>query len=135
MVTTTDPNLKLRPSSRAGPPYGLWARYGNAAAAVWLFISAFAWLHTAPQRTNTWLIAVVMLATALFAVGQPVVRYLNTALAVWLFASALWMRSFSTTIWNNAIVAVVVLILSLVPSDTSGGPHSALPPPPAPPPA
>jgi hypothetical protein len=96
----------------AGP-----ARVINVILAIWLFISAFAWPHTMAQRTNTWVLGVVIFAFALAAMRTPAARYVNTILAIWLFISAFALHSIrSATVWNNWILAVVIFIFSLVPS-------------------
>lgn len=114
-MTISDPSRRNNSGMPVGNP-GAWPRYLNAAIAVWLFISAFLWTHTDVQRTNTWIVAVLMFCAALFALGAPMVRFVNAALAAWLFFSTLFMRSFPATVWNNLIVAIVVFVLALVPT-------------------
>ncbi len=98
--------------------YGTSARWLNLLLGVWLFISAFAWEHSAPERTNTWILGVLCVAFALIAMTTPTARWLNTALSVWLFVSV-WALPHHVlgTMWNNALVAIAVFLLSLVPGE------------------
>jgi len=82
---------------------------------VWLFISAFAWTHTYVNRTNTWIVAILMFAVSIWTMVTPVVRYANAVLAAWLFVSALAMFATAATVWNNVLVAVGVFILAFLP--------------------
>jgi hypothetical protein len=110
------PQPRPGPGNRAGSD-GSWARFVNALAAVWLFISAFAWPHSAALHENSWVTAVLMFIAAIWAVEKPMIRYANTVLAIWLFLSTAAMRGANeTTTWNNLIVAIVVFIFSLVSS-------------------
>lgn len=98
------------------------ARGLNILLGIWLFISAFAWPHTRAQFANTWIVAVVVVAFAIIALGVREVRMLNTLVAIWLFISAFALRGPSrATVWNNALVAVAILIVSLVPTMAAGG--------------
>src|SRR5512142_3086914 len=92
------------------------ARGINVVLGIWLFISAFAWEHTAAERTNTWILGVLCVVIALIAMSTPVARWLNTALAIWLFISV-WALPHDNlgTMWNNAVVAIIVFLASLVP--------------------
>lgn len=111
------------------PPSGTWARYSNAVAAVWLFVSAFLWPHTNVQQANSWPIALLMLGAALTGLKLPAARYANTILAAWLFFATLLVGSSLTTMWNNIIVAAVVFSFSLVPNARRRPPARRLPPP------
>lgn len=92
------------------------ARYINIVLGVWLFISAFVWVHSQAQFTNTWIVGVLCVGIAVAAMRIPEVRFINTALAVWLFISVWALPSFSVgTQWNNAIVAIAIFVASLVP--------------------
>lgn len=92
-------------------------RYWNVILGVWLFISAFAWQHTQAQQTNTWIVGLLGVAFALWAIAAPAMRYLNTALAVWLFISVWALPTVNAaTVWNNIIVAVAMFVISLVPA-------------------
>ncbi len=95
---------------------GLVGRWVNLVIGIWLFISAFAWEHTAAQRTNTWILGVLCVIFAIAAMRNAAVRWLNTALAVWLFISV-WALPHDNagTAWNNVIVAIVVFFVSLIP--------------------
>lgn len=92
------------------------ARIVNVVLGVWLFISAFIWQHTTPQRANTWILGVLCVVFALIAMSAPAVRWLNTILAIWLFISV-WALPHAVlgTMWNNALVAIAVFLASLVP--------------------
>lgn len=93
------------------------ARYVNIILGVWLFISAFLWIHSAEQYTNTWVSGVLCAAFAAVALRVQWMRYLNTALAVWLFLSAWALPTVSTaTVWNNVLVSIAIFIVSLIPS-------------------
>lgn len=90
----------------------------NVLLGIWLFISAFAWSHSAAQQTNTWTLAVLCVVFAVLAMHLAQVRYLNTALAVWLFISAFALATRSHgTLWNNALVAIAVFVVSLMPAE------------------
>jgi uncharacterized membrane protein len=114
-------NPVFHPSSQPGAHVterhsGPWPRYLTILLSVWLFISAFAWMHTAPSRTNTWIVAVLLVLSALSTITAPAMRWFNMALSVWLFISTLaFPHVTNATLWNNLIVAVVVFVLSLIP--------------------
>lgn len=94
------------------------ARSLNILLGIWLFISAFAWAHSTPQLTNTWILGVLCVLFALLALRVAPARYLNTALAVWLFVSAFVLPGSSHgTLWNNVLVAIAIFVVSLAPSD------------------
>jgi phosphoglycerol transferase MdoB-like AlkP superfamily enzyme len=99
---------------RARDPF-IWARILNFLLGVWLFISAFVWMHTAGERLNTWILGIWIAVFSLVAMSQPSARWLNTLAAIWLFFATLAIfHTQSGTLWNNLIVAVVVFILSFV---------------------
>ncbi|HVZ32829.1 MAG TPA: SPW repeat protein [Polyangiaceae bacterium] len=91
------------------------ARLLNIILGVWLFISAFLWVHTTPQFNNAWVVGVLTAGAAALAMAAPGARYLNTALAVWLFIST-WALPLTNraTAWNNVIVSVLVFVFSLL---------------------
>ncbi len=92
------------------------ARGINLLLGIWLFISAFVWDHSVPERTNTWILGVLCVVFALIAMSTPTARWLNTALSIWLFISVWALPHHNlATMWNNALVAIVVFLLSLVP--------------------
>jgi hypothetical protein len=97
---------------------GLWARWLNAVLGVWLFFSAFAWPHTAGQRSNAWILGVLaVLFAVLAAVRLPMARYANTAAAVWLFVSTFMLPKLSPgTVANDVAIAILMFACSLVPS-------------------
>lgn len=93
------------------------ARVVNIVLGIWLFISAFLWVHSYAQMNNTWIVGVLCVAFALLAMRVPEARYLNTLLAVWLFISVWALPSMNVaTRWNNAIVAIAVFLVSLAPA-------------------
>jgi hypothetical protein len=110
-MQTTSSASPLRSASASN--YG---RYVNIVLGVWLFISAFAWRHSAEQMTNTWIVGVLSVVFALVALYvNSQARYLNTLLSIWLFISALALPSISSaTIWNNVIVAIVMFAFSVL---------------------
>ena len=108
---------------------GMWPRWLNLLAGVWLFISAFVWPHTAAAQANTWIVGALIAIASIWAMFAPSVRIVNTILAIWLFFSTLFIYHTSVgTVWNNLILAVVVFVLSLIPSGaTSFRGHRAIP--------
>lgn len=99
------------------------SRYLNIIVGVWLFISAFAWRHSAAQLTNTWVMGIIVAAIATLALTWPTIRYLNTVAGAWLIISSFALPTITAgTRWNNFIVGIVVVVLSLV-----GAPSVATP--------
>ncbi|BDG04094.1 SPW repeat domain-containing protein [Anaeromyxobacter oryzae] len=98
------------------------ARVANLILGVWLFVSAFIWQHSAPERTSTWIMGVVVAVFALIAMRASQARWVNTAAAIWTFI-AVWALPHSNlgTQWNNALVAIAVFLLSLVPGENEPG--------------
>jgi hypothetical protein len=97
------------------------ARIVNIILGIWLFISAFIWMHSPAQMTNTWIVGVLAVAFALIAMRVPEVRYLNTILAIWLFVSVWALPSVTEgTRWNNALVAIAMFFVSLAPGYLGG---------------
>ena len=97
----------------------VWARYLNVLLGIWLFISAFLWSHTPQQRTNTWIVGLLVVAFSLWALSYATARYLNTAAAIWLFFSTWALPTLHAgTVWNNLLVAIAVFIFSLIPAGT-----------------
>lgn len=91
------------------------ARALNIVLGVWLFISAFVWMHTGPQFNNAWIVGALTVVIGGIALAAPNVRFFNTALAVWLFISAFALPTLmAATVWNSVIVAIAVFVLSLV---------------------
>ena len=112
------------------PAADTWPRWINIIAGVWLFISAFIWPHTEAAQTNTWIVAVLIMIAAIWALFAPSVRFINTILAIYLFISTFGIfHNNPGTVWNNVIVSIVVFIVSLIPSETSywHGPRTAAP--------
>jgi hypothetical protein len=93
------------------------ARIVQIVLGVWLFISAFLWLHSGAQMTNTWVVGALCVAFALIALRVPEARYLNTLLAVWLFVSVWALPTLSSaTRWCNALTAIAIFAVSLAPA-------------------
>jgi uncharacterized membrane protein len=102
------------------PDASAWPRWLNLVLGVWLFISAFVWPHTASEQTNAWIVGILMVVAAVWAMYAPPVRFVNTVLAIWLFFSSLgFVHQNAGTLWNNLILAVVVFIVSLIPSNAA----------------
>ena len=96
------------------------ARGINIALGVWLFISAFLWLHTDSQFTNTWLVGLGIAGVAAVGLGAPQIRWLNALLAAWLIVSVFALPTLmGGTFWNNLLVGVASLIVSLMPFATT----------------
>jgi hypothetical protein len=99
------------------------SRYLNIIVGIWLFISAFAWRHSAAQFTNTWIMGIIVVAIAAISLTWPAIRYLNTLAGAWLIISAFALPAITPgTRWHNFIVGIVVVILSL-----AGAPSLAAP--------
>jgi hypothetical protein len=91
------------------------ARYLNVALGIWLVISAFAWWHSPAHFTNTWLMGVITIVTALIAIGVPGFRFVNTAVGLWLMVSVGELPGVSSaTSVNNAVVGVAITMLSFL---------------------
>jgi hypothetical protein len=98
--------------------HGPRARYTNMALGLWLFVSAFAWPHTASTRLNTCMVGLFVAIAATMAAGVSVFRQLTSVLAVWLlFTTLLVYPASPITFWSNILTAVAVLVVSLIPSD------------------
>ncbi len=80
----------------------------------WLFVSRFAWGHSEPQFTNTWLVSVLYISLVVAAIGLPSVRYANVVVGLWLFVSA-WVlpRQADATLWNNVLVSLAMIAVAL----------------------
>jgi hypothetical protein len=89
----------------------------NLILGVWLFISAFVWVHTQAQMTNTWILGVLAVVFSLVSIyADSRARYLNTILSIWLFISVWALPRYNVgTAWNNVIVAILMFIFSLMP--------------------
>lgn len=91
------------------------ARIVNVVLGAWLFISAFAWPHSAAQMTNTWILAVAIVVVAFLGTRTPQMRFVNTAVSVWLVISAFVLPRLAIgTVWNNVLVGIAVFVVSLV---------------------
>lgn len=89
-------------------------RYVNLVLGVWLFISAFIWTHSHAQFVNTWILGIIVAASALIALSNTSFRYVNTVAGIWLVLTAFAMpRAQIGTLWNNVIVGALVFLASL----------------------
>lgn len=96
------------------------ARGLNIGLGVWLFISAYLWMHSVPQFNNAWIVGALMVVISGIAMAAPNLRFFNTALAVWLFISAFALSALvAATVWNSVIVSIAVFLISLVPAAPS----------------
>lgn len=108
---------------------GRAARIVNMALGLWLFVSVFAWPHTAAQMVNAALVGLLVGLTALSAwsTGPALpLRLFNAALGLWQLVSigAFPTRSAATNI-NSAVVGVLVFALALIPQrPTRVGPRA-----------
>lgn len=110
--------IASRHSPSHGHRHGPRARYTNMALGLWLFVSAFAWPHTASTRLNTCMVGLFVAIAATMAAGVSVFRQLTSVLAVWLlFTTLLVYPASPITFWSNILTAVAVLVVSLIPSD------------------
>ncbi|MFT3775783.1 MAG: SPW repeat protein [Minicystis sp.] len=92
------------------------ARVVNIILGLWLFISAFIWVHTSAQMNNAWIVGVLAMAFAIIALRVPEVRYLNTVLGVWLFISVWALPTENrSTMWNHIIIGIAMFLASLSP--------------------
>ncbi|MDR0966999.1 MAG: hypothetical protein LBM75_10985 [Myxococcales bacterium] len=80
---------------------------------IWLFVSAFLWVHTGVQFTNTWIVGVAGVAFSLLTMFASGFRYANMLLGLWLFISVFVLPTGTGTGWNNALVGVALFFLSL----------------------
>lgn len=101
---------------------GSTARIANIILGVWLFLSAFLWIHSSGQQTNTWLMGLIAVGAALVALYRaPQARYVNSIVGLWLVLSAWLIPTINmATVWNNIIVGVLMFGISLVPNVTMG---------------
>jgi|SRR5689334_10083582 hypothetical protein len=93
------------------------ARTLNILVGIWLFISAFAWVHTPASLTSTWICGVLCVLIALIATRVAPVRYLNVALGAWVFVSAFVLGHNEATLWNNVLVGIAIVVLAVTPSE------------------
>ena len=126
VFTTDHPGRTEPPSEPAPPPRGptwrsaeSWPTWLNIALGIWLFISTWAWPHSASSYTNTWVCGVLITLASIWALFQPAARWITALIAVWLFFSswAFWHVSRATA-WNNWILAIVVFLLAIIPTST-----------------
>ncbi len=112
--------------------YDAWPRWVSLVLGIWLFISAFVWPHTLAERTDTWILGVLIFCASIGAMFVPSVRFFNTLFAIWLFFATLIIgHSQPGTLWNNCIAAIIVFVMSLIPSTASPMVHGGQRPIPA----
>ena len=88
----------------AASKHGPRARYTNMALGLWLFVSAFAWPHTASTRLNTCMVGLFVAIAATMAAGVSVFRQLTSVLALWLLFTTLMVYPASPiTFWSNIL--------------------------------
>ncbi len=96
------------------PPAERSASVADLILGVWLFLSAFLWMHTPAQRANTWILGVLFAVGALVAMQVARALWAHVVLSIWLFISV-WALPHESpaTMWNNALVAIAVFVISL----------------------
>jgi hypothetical protein len=115
-MASSSPQLHPNAQLTTRPP-GPWPRILNATVGAWLCMSAFAWPHTRASQTNSWLVGIAIVITALAGLAIPKARWFNTAFTIWLAVSTItFLHTGPATIWNNLLVALLAFIFSLVPS-------------------
>jgi hypothetical protein len=96
---------------------GVWVRYLDNGAGLWLFISGMLWHRSEGSRFDAWVVGLAMIAVSLLAMRVTTARFVNTVLAFWLFLAALALfPDTGAPRWNDVIVAIVVFALSLIPN-------------------
>jgi hypothetical protein len=96
------------------------ARIFNVLLGTWLFLSAFAWPHTAAQGVVTMAAGALTVVTALVSIYYARVRYLTALLAVLLFVASLVAGRMGQTFWHNAVCAIAIFIAALFDRGTVG---------------
>jgi hypothetical protein len=105
----------------ANAPSRRWPNVASIVAGAWLVASAFTLLHSAPSRTNTWFVGLLIIAGGVWGLREPVGRLLNALLGAWLVMSTLAISSrLELTFWHNVGIGVIVLVLSLLPNRAPG---------------
>jgi hypothetical protein len=94
------------------------ARLVNVVLGFWLYLSAFAWSHSAFERANAWVSGIVVVTAALVGLRDTKAgRYVNTIVGAWLILSALLLpRLRVVTFWNQLIVGFALALFALAPS-------------------
>ena len=109
--------VRVSRSSQGEQDRNVAYRVVSAALGLWVFVSAFLWRHAEPQRSNTWIVGILIACFAFVSMTLPRARFVNTLLAAWLFISAFALPSESTaTMLTNALVGLVVFVVSLAPT-------------------
>lgn len=118
-TATTRTPATTRTSRTKTSDTNTWARGINVALGLWLFLSAFIWVHSGAQFTNTWLVGLGIAAVAAIGFAVPKIHWVNTALAAWLIISVFALPTLvGATFWNNLLVGIASFIVSLVPFAT-----------------
>jgi len=88
----------------------------NAVLGAWLFLSAVMWPHTPAQRTNAWVVGMLVVTAALAGLtGRKAGRMVNAALGAWLIISAILLpRMMPATFWNHLIVGAALAFFAMV---------------------
>ena len=88
----------------------------NALLGLWLFVSAFLWPHTSTQRTNAWVVGMLVVSAAVVGVtGRIVGRLVNATLGAWLILSAILLpRTSPATFWNHLLVGAAVAFFAML---------------------
>lgn len=97
------------------------ARLVNALFGVWLYLSAFLWLHTPFERGNAWVSGIVVVTAALVGLhGLKVGRYVNALVGAWLIVSALFVPKVTqATFWNHMLVGFALALFAMMSSLSS----------------
>jgi hypothetical protein len=92
------------------------ARAVNAAIGLWLFWSAFLWMHSPFQAINAWMVgAAAVTAAVAGATGNRGARYVNAVLGAWLIISALLpVGQRPATVWNHIIAGFLLAFFALM---------------------
>ena len=64
---------------------GRSARLLNIVAGIWLFISAFVWTHTMAQRTNTWIMGIIIAAVVNMFIASSALQFAISVIGVLVF--------------------------------------------------
>jgi hypothetical protein len=95
---------------------GVRLRLVNAALGAWLVVSTFLWPHVGSTGFSTWLVGLLVLASALSAIWVPQARWGSFVLGLWLFFSAFTLvHARRPTVLHDAVVGILIVAISLVP--------------------
>jgi hypothetical protein len=83
---------------------------------LWLFTSAFVWLHAPTVFTSTWIVGLLVALFGGLSIRRPLFRYANALLGAWLVASSIFLSDvYRGTAWHNGTLGVLLLLLSIGP--------------------